>query len=108
MNDNINIVIEIINDNEIHLKLRKDIYASEAILETSYKFTDQCYLFVGQASDEIYLINFKKKVECAIALKEIVDSFCNELIDQQVRIITEKKFSNIRDEIVKKAFFSIS
>ena len=39
--------------------------------------------------------------------EEIAKNFCNELIDQQVRINVEKEFGNIRDAIVKKAFSSI-
>ena len=89
------------------LELSAAIYEAEAILRTSYKFNDKFYIHVDLVEGNTFKVSFKSK-DVNHSLGNIADEFCNELIDQQVRVITERNFSNIRDEIVKKAFSPIA
>jgi His-Xaa-Ser system protein HxsD len=99
-------ILKKIEGNKLLLTVANDIYENEAILNTSYKFTDRCYINIEQigSNTEIY---FQIKDE-NIDIENIALTFGNELIDQQVRLNTGREFKVIREELVKKAFSSVS
>ena len=101
-------IIRKIKDGVLLLELDKNVYELEAIFQAVYRFTDTCYIYIEPVSDEIMGVYFKSKGEANSELEKISDSFCNELIDQQVRLIVQNKCGHIRDEIVKKAFSPIN
>ena len=86
------------------LEVNKKIYENEAIMQAAYRFNDKCYIHIDPISEDAMGVYFKAKETNNIDLEEIADNFCNELIDQQLRLNADKKYSGIRDEIVKKAF----
>ncbi len=95
-----------IEGNKLLLKVSANIYEKEAVLNASYKFTNKCYLNIEQINTSIEVF-FQSKDENT-DLNEISLEFCNELIDQQIRINTSKEYKIIREELVKKAFNTIS
>lgn len=99
-------ILKKIERDKLLLTVQNDMYEKEAILNASYKYTDKCFVnieVIGTMT-EIY---FQSKNE-NIDLENIALNFGNELIDQQVRLNTGKEFKIIREELVKKAFSSIS
>ena len=99
-------IIKKIENNKLLLTVQNDMYEKEAILNASYKYTDKCFVNIepiGTAT-EIY---FQSKND-NIDLENIALNYGNELIDQQVRLNTGREFKAIREELVKKAFSSIS
>ena len=85
-----------------------NLYSKEAIIATTYKYTDRFYIFMQEPSlgDNILNITFEAKNQ---TLDEIaVKQFCNDIIDQQYREIVTKKFGYIRDLVVEQAFKPIS
>ncbi|OGT09278.1 MAG: His-Xaa-Ser system protein HxsD [Gammaproteobacteria bacterium RBG_16_37_9] len=97
-----------LEDYQLFLEVDLGSYESEAIMQASYKFTDECYVYINPISENTVGVYFKIKKGDVTELEKFMDRFRNELIDQQTRIIVERNFSSIRDEIVKKAFSSIS
>ena len=99
-------IIKQIETNKLLLTVPNDMYEKEAILNASYKFTDKCFVNIEPIGTftEIY---FQSKTD-NINLENIALEFGNELIDQQVRLLTGREFKTIREEIVKKAFSSVS
>jgi His-Xaa-Ser system protein HxsD len=97
---------ELQNDGRILKKFDTNVYSIEAINSTCHKFSTQCYLNTQSFSDKVIGIYFKHK-DREGNLYKIIDEFCNELTDQQVRYDIEKEFGFIRDEIVRKAFSPI-
>ena len=96
------------DSNSVYLTLNKEIYSSEAVMETARKFTDKCCLFIEPTSDGLLCVYFTKSQESDIAvLKNIALDFCNELIEQQLRVKLEARFGNMRELIVKQAFLPI-
>ena len=95
-----------IEGNKLLLTVQNDLYEKEAILNASYKFTDRCYINV-EVIGELTEIYFQTKI-AEIILEEIALEYGNELIDQQVRLNTGREFKTIREELVRKAFSSIS
>ena len=99
-------ILKKIEENKLLLTIPSNLYEKEAILNASYKFTGKCYINIDPIGEmtEIY---FQCKSE-NIDLENIALDYGNELIDQQVRLNTGREFKSIREEIVKKAFSSIS
>ena len=99
-------IIKKIENNKLLLTVQNDMYEKEAILNASYKYTDKCFVNIEPIGTvtEIY---FQSKND-NIDLENIALNFGNELIDQQVRLSTGREFKVIREELVKKAFSSIS
>lgn len=99
--------IKQIEKEKIMLQINLDIYNQETITSAVYKFTDKC--FVSQKKmDNVIQISFQLKPENALDLELLIKEFENELIDQQIRYDTEKKFGDIRNRIVEKAFSPIT
>lgn len=100
------IIIKEVELGKMLLSVDNQFYDKNAILNASYKYTDKCYINIERLefSTEIY---FESKEE-QLDLKNIALDFGNELIDQQIRLNCGKEFKIIRDELVKKAFASIS
>ncbi len=102
------IIIELEN-NRLLLSLKKEIYTSEIIYAVANQFTNKCTIFIDPLDDQTIGIYFESK---SLSNKEdlslIAKNFCNELIEQQIRMTLEKKFGNLREVIVKQAFSPIS
>lgn len=101
-------VVELEN-NKFQVTIDLNIYAKEVLTAAIYKFTHIFYVhqMTDQLSPNRVLIVFESKDENMVNAS-IPKQFCNELIDQQLRFDTEKKFGYIRDMIVKEAFTPIN
>ena len=86
----------------VSVTLPKSIYEAEAIRQTMYKFSGE-YHIIAKDNGESFDIIFESKSDKPVAETNIKD-ICNDFIDQQVRIDTEKQFGHIRDLIVEEAF----
>lgn len=87
-----------------------NIYSPDAITATSYKFTDNFYIHqqTSTENDKIVNIIFEAKHNKIIVSDNVMKQYCNALIDQQVRVITNRQFGYIRDLIVEEAFKPIN
>ncbi len=84
------------------VSLPKTIYEAKSIRQTAYKYSGEYFIIARENGDNIN-VTFEskdKKVISETTIKEI----CNDFIDQQIRIDTEKEFGHIRDLIVEEAF----
>lgn len=88
------------------VSLPKSIYGAEAIRQTAYKFSGEFNIIV-QDNDDVFNVTFESKADNPITDRQVKD-ICNDFIDQQVRIDTEKRFGHIRDLIVEEAFNPIN
>lgn len=88
------------------VSLPKSIYEAEAIRQTAYKYSGEFNIIV-QDNDEVFNVTFDSKSENPITERQVKD-ICNDFIDQQIRIDTEKRFGHIRDLIVEEAFNPIN
>lgn len=98
-------ILKEIEGNKILLKIDKNIYEKEAILQASYMFTNSCFLNI-ELVDNFYEVIIQAKTNTN--LEKIALEFGNEIIDQQIRIQTGKEFKEIREQLVQKAFSSIN
>ena len=99
-------ILKRIENNKLLLSVQNDLFEKDAILNASYKFTNKCFINIEQkeSDTEIY---FQSKNENE-DLELIALNFNNELIDQQVRLNTGREFKNIREELIRKAFSTVT
>ncbi len=83
------------------------IFRRVAVMKTAYWYTDQCYVFVakGDAPDSLKIELRAKEPAETDFLESLARAFCNRLLDQQVREMIAIETGEIRDALVKKAFF---
>lgn len=95
-------------DGRMSLLLSKKLYEKEAIFSAAYKFTNKCFIYIEPAGDDSVCVYFKAKgAETNEKISTVAYAFCNEVLDQQVRMDIEKRYGNIRDLIVEHAFSPI-
>ena len=81
-----------------------NIYSVDAVTATSYKYTDKFFVHQQTTDDRTMNVILESKDSNAPVSAEIVKKFCNDLIDQQVRVLVNRDFGHIRDLIVEEAF----
>ena len=102
------IVIKV-EEGKLLVELSKEIYEKQAVLASAYKFTDKCTILIKPTGEHTVGIFFQSKTEGGEdELMNIAEQFCNEALDQQLRLDIEKQYGNIRDLIVEHAFSPIS
>ena len=103
--DTITFPITLIDKNKLLVKIDLRIYAKESVNAACYKFTNKFFVNkqISSESESVINVIFESKNEENIS-EETIKSFCNELIDQQVRYNTNLQFGHIRDLIVEEAF----
>jgi His-Xaa-Ser system protein HxsD len=89
------------------IKLRKAFYEQEAVMQAAYKFTDTCFIKIDAVEDDYVGIWFKAKPQSNIDPELLLCEYCNEVLDQQVRLDLEKRYGTIRDSIYQFAFAPI-
>ena len=91
-----------LDKNKFQVKASLAIYAKEAVAAACYKYSGKYFVHQEQVENQI-LITLETKEDNAVDAT-IAKSFCNELIDQQIRFNVNCQFGNIRDMIVTEAF----
>ena len=81
------------------------LYSKEALVATCYKYTGSYYVYqcLLEKQDDMVCVIFESK-DCNAISEQVVKQFCNDLIDQQIRYVTNLQFGHIRDLIVEEAF----
>ena len=87
------------------LKLSKQFYEKPAVMAAAYKFTHKCIILIEPLEEGYVGVWFQAKTnESSDTIPDLINDFCNEVLDQQVRIDLEKRYGHLRDTIVKHAF----
>ena len=95
-------IFQQINNEELLFDVSLNIYDLIAIKEAVYRFTARGHVFLEDLSEESVKVHIKGNgIE---KIKDLACSFVNELMEQQIRCDIEKKFGNLRDKIVERAF----
>lgn len=99
-----NIPIVELGKKSFQVSVDLNIYSVDAVTSTSYKYTDKFYVHQQTADEKTLNVIFEAKNSSTPVSAETVKQFCNDLIDQQVRVLVNRDFGHIRDLIVEEAF----
>ena len=83
--------------------VQESIYSKDAILKACYSFTDRCYVYLKR-QDETSIQVFLAQKDGSADLSKLVGEFCNEMIDQRLRVVVSRESGKIREIIVAQAF----
>jgi His-Xaa-Ser system protein HxsD len=93
------------------LQIDESLYSREAVLRTSYWFTDRCYVFISRPQPGCLLVSLRVKDPLPtlenprpISVGTVAGEYQNALLDQQLRIDIERETKVIRELLVAKAF----
>lgn len=94
-----------IGTSAVALEVNASLYEPEAIFRAAYRFTDRCYIFLARPPEVPTLISVTLMAKQPVAdLRALVGEFCNELIDQQIRLALAREVGPLRELIVAQAF----
>jgi len=97
-----------IDGGKLLLKLSKQFYEKPAVMAAAYKFTHRCIILIEPIEEGYVGVWFQaKNNEGLDMIPDLINDFCNEVLDQQVRLDLEHRYGNLRDMIVKHAFLPI-
>lgn len=99
-------VIEL-DGNLLQVNVDLSIYSQEALTATCYKYAGDYYVHQQKDAGGIVNVIFESKNASEISA-DIPKQFCCDLVDQQLRVDTNKQFGHIRDLIVEEAFMPIT
>jgi His-Xaa-Ser system protein HxsD len=91
----------------IFVDLNKEIYHRDAVLKASNKFTNHFYVKVAPSGEYCVRVTFEVKPDNEVELEFAAKSFCNEVLDQQIREDLNKTNGHIRKIIYEHAFAPI-
>ena len=86
------------------LQIDTTLYGVDAVLRACYKYTDRCYLFLARQPEDEHHIHVYFMSKPKTSLPDILGEFCNELIDQNIRLALSQEFGPVRELIVAQAF----
>ena len=91
--------------NTFELWLCKKLYDKMAILNASYKNSNKAYFKLDIADDMHVAVIIKfKSVITKNEVEDFINDFCNEVIDQQIRLDLDSRTADIKKLIYEKAF----
>jgi His-Xaa-Ser system protein HxsD len=105
MSNLVNDWVYTLGDKRFMVAVNTELYDKEAIVASAYKYSGRFYIYqnVSEIDPKIVEVLFESKENSAITETDVKE-FCNDLIDQQIRIHTTRQFGHIRDLIVEEAF----
>ena len=94
-----------IEKDKILVKLSKQFYEKPAVFSAAYKFTNKCFILIEPLDDNHVGVFFQpKQGESPETLLPLLHEYCNEVLDQQVRLDLEKRYGSLRNIIFEHAF----
>lgn len=105
MSNLINDWVYTLEDKRFMVAVNTELYDKEAIVASAYKYSGRFYIYQNESESDPKIVDvfFESKENSAVKEADVKD-FCNDLIDQQIRIHTTRQFGHIRDLIVEEAF----
>ncbi len=94
-----------VDSNRVTVVLHKEIYEREAVMSAAYRFTDAFGILIRPLGDnEMEVLIEPKREPTPKPLEFTARDFCNEVLDQQVRLFLERRCGRIKELIIEHAF----
>ncbi len=94
-----------INGDECIIKINKNIYAKEIIVQTTYVLLDKFY-FLIDCDEDYWIVSMKSKDENSVVCEKNVYEFFDELIESSSYLDQMKNTSEIRQMILERAILT--
>ena len=95
-----------IDDRSLGLQLSEELYPLDAIYGAAYLFVDRCYVFLDRPADKQVQVRFRAKSDATETdLEALAGEFCNEVLNQVVRLRVGESTRTLREYYLARAFF---
>ena len=95
-----------IDDRSLGLQLSEELYPLDAIYGAAYLFVDRCYVFLDRPADKQVQVRFRVKSDAPEAdIEALAGEFCNEVLNQVVRLRVGESTRTLREYYLARAFF---
>lgn len=95
-----------LDDRSLGLLLSEDLYPLDAIYGAAYLFVDRCYVYFDRPADKQVQVRFRAKSDVEDTdLEAIAGEFCNEVLNQVVRLRVGESTKTLREYYLARAFF---
>lgn len=101
----------VIENNKICISLYRLFFDKQAVLAAAQKMTKDYYVEIKSLDSERAGVYLEPKNHQSVTLDGLVEdakNYCNEVLDQQVRLDLEKRYGKLRELIVRQAFSPIT
>jgi His-Xaa-Ser system protein HxsD len=97
-----------IEDNELIIKINKNIYNKEILIHTSYIMLEKNYILIDENENNfiIYISYKNEKENTKEKLEQLAYEFFDELIESSAYLDQLKRTSKTREIILEKALIS--
>jgi His-Xaa-Ser system protein HxsD len=87
----------------------KEVYAHEAIMAAAYNFSGKYGVEVGVEDKDFTVILIPKRdySPTEASMREDLLSFCNDVLDEELRLKLQQKTARLLDVIIRHAFSNI-
>ncbi|TYO96722.1 His-Xaa-Ser system protein HxsD [Geothermobacter ehrlichii] len=94
------------DNNKWTINLSKSFYEKAAIFAAAYKLNRFATIQIEPKGENEVLVTFSgiKSLEYGVTGQQLVEEFCREVNDQQLRQELNRQFGRLRDLIVEQAF----
>ncbi len=101
----------VIENNKICIYLYRLFFDKQAVLAAAQKMTGNYYVEIKSLDSERAGVYLEPKNDQSVttgSLEGDAKNFCNEVLDQQVRLDLERRYGKLRELIVRQAFSPIT
>ena len=93
--------------NGVTFTVEESLYPIDAIYGAAYLFIDRCHIFLSRPKDEFVSVHLSLKPEQeALSKQALSGEFCNELLNQTLRVKIGESTAKIREYYMARAFVS--
>ncbi|MHA2010668.1 MAG: His-Xaa-Ser system protein HxsD [Candidatus Hodarchaeales archaeon] len=104
-------IFKTIKSDYIEFSLKKIFYEKAAVFSAAHKLTEKYVVKIDEIDKDTVGVYIHPKKNINIAAEDLEQDgnfFCNEILDQQIRLDVEKAYGPIRELIVRQAFAPVS
>jgi His-Xaa-Ser system protein HxsD len=94
--------LTILDRAHVAVKTDRELFSRDVLLRAAYKFTDRCYILFASEGGSVTTFLIGKRADADIT--DVAGAYCNELIDQQLRVQLDQQFAPVRTLIAAQAF----
>ena len=98
-------------DGRVSVKLAREFYERQAIFAASHELTDRFVVLIEPIDEHTVGVYIEPKENISsdhMVTDDEISQFCNDLIDEQLRIDLDRQYGLLREMIVRQAFAPIT
>ncbi|MBI4804037.1 MAG: hypothetical protein HY795_02245 [Desulfovibrio sp.] len=100
-------MISQLDDGTLYVRFNNELYELEAIRAAAFKFSGNYFVLMKPFDAHEVILILDPKPDCECNIENDLKCFCNETLDQQIRLDLEKRYGNMKELIVRQAFLPV-